>query len=144
MPTTLTEAQRKALLDRAIQAVRERCTVRPDTDPGEVSRRREIAQMAVTDAVTRGGYLHSQISGPAGVSGLQVIDLITDWTARGVALGYERTAAKNYADLVRQAAASYARQRIGAQGYGARAATARDVGVTPVTIDSWVAEPTDV
>jgi hypothetical protein len=136
--TTLTEAQREVLLHRAIEAVRDRYAVRPDTDPTEASRRAEIAQMAVTDAVTRGGYLHTQISGPAGVTGLRVIDLITDWSAQGKALGVERNAAKNYADLVREKAASHARQRIGAQGYGARAATARDLGVTPVTIDSWV------
>jgi hypothetical protein len=133
----LTEAQREVLLRRAIDAVRERYTARPDTDPGEVSRLTEIASMAVTDAVTRGGYLHTQISGPAGVSGLRVIDLIADWSAQGRALGVERNAAKNYADLVREAAASHARRRLGEQGYGARAATARDLGVTPVTVDNW-------
>ena len=136
--TALTEAQREVLLHRAIEAVRERYAVRSDTDPGEVSRRVEIAQMAVTDAVTRGGFLHTRIAGPSGVTGLRVIDLITDWSAQGVALGYERNAAKNYADLVRETAASHARQRIGAQGYGARAAIAREIGVTPVTVDSWV------
>lgn len=134
----LTEAQRDVLLDRAVEAVRDRYAVGPGTDPGEVSRRIEVATMAVTDAVTRGGMLHTQIANLAGVTGLRVIQLISDWSAQGQALGVERNAAKNYADLVRDAAASHSRQRIGAQGYGARAAIAREIGVTPVTVDGWV------
>lgn len=133
----LTQHQRDALLDRAVEAVRARYAVGPDTDPGDVSRRIEVATLAVTDAVTRGGMLHTQIATLAGVSGLRVIGLISDWSAQGTALGVERHAAKVYAEQVREAAASHARQRIGAQGYGARAAIAREVGVTPVTVDAW-------
>ncbi|MFI7608499.1 hypothetical protein ACIBTV_25565 [Micromonospora sp. NPDC049366] len=141
----LTQAQQDALLNRAVEAVRSRFAVGPDTDPGEVSRRIEVATLAVTDAVTRGGLLHTQIATLAGVTGLRVIGLISDWSAQGQALGRERHAAARYTDQVREAAASHARQRIGAQGYGARAAIAREVGVTPVTVDAWTkTQPGDV
>jgi transposase len=135
----LTEAQRDTLLNRAVDAVRERYAVTPDTDPGEVSRRSEVATMAVTDAVTRGGHIHTLISQRAGVSGLMVIRLISDWSAQGRALGVERQAAKNYTDLVREAAASHARRRVGAEGYGAKSAIAREVGVTRPVVDDWIA-----
>lgn len=133
----LTPAQQQALLNRAVDAVKDRFNVGPSTDPGEVSRLIEVATLAVTDAVTRGGWLHSQIAILSGVTGLRVIGLISDWSAQGQALGRERHNAKVYADQVREAAVSHARQRIGAQGYGARAAIAREIGVTPVTVDAW-------
>lgn len=134
----LTQAQQEALLDRAVETVRARYAVTPDTDPGEVSRLIEVATLAVTDAVTRGGWLHTQIATMAGVTGLRVIALIADWQAQGVALGRERHAAKRYAEQVQEAAASHARQRVGAQGYGAKSAIARDIGVTRPTVDAWI------
>lgn len=134
----LTQAQRDALLDRAVDAVRARFAVGPDTDPGEVSRRIEVATLAVTDAVTRGGLLHTQIASLAGVTGLRVIGLISDWSAQGEALGRERHAAKRYAEQVQEAAASHARQRVGAQGYGAKSRIAREIGVTRPTVDAWI------
>jgi hypothetical protein len=140
----LTETQRKELLGRAIEAVKARYALGPDADPSEVSRRSEVATMAVTDAVTRGGHVHTLISHGAGVSGLRVIALIDDWSAQGKALGVERNAAKNYENLVREAAASHARRRIGDVGHGARAAIAREIGVTPMTVDSWVKTDTSL
>ncbi|MEU7802582.1 hypothetical protein AB0B10_25320 [Micromonospora arborensis] len=136
----LTYAQQQALLNRAVDAVKERFDVGPGTDPGEVSRRIEIATDAVTDAVTRGGLLHSQIAVLSGVSGLRVIGLITDWSAQGEAIGRERHNAKVYADQVREAAASHARQRVGAQGYGAKAQIAREIGVTRAAVDAWIVQ----
>lgn len=136
----LTEAQRKDLLDRAIHAVRARRDAAPDTPDAEVRRLGEIAALAVTDAVTRGGHIHTLISHAAGVSGLRVIDLITDPTARGIALGVERNAAKNYTALVRQAMSRHARQQLAEQGHGARAALARQYGVQPRTVDELAAE----
>lgn len=133
----LTEAQRATLLDRAVEAVRHRFAVTPDTDPAEVSRRIEVARLAVTDAVTRGGHIHTLISTASGVSGLLVIGLIDDWSAQAVAIGRERHAAKRYAEQVQEAAASHSRQRVGAQGYGAKSAIAREIGVTRPTVDAW-------
>jgi DNA-binding transcriptional regulator YdaS (Cro superfamily) len=134
----LTQAQRDVLLDRAVEAVRTRHAVGPDTDPGEVARRVEVASMAVTDAVTRGGMLHTQIAGLAGVPGLRVIGLITDWSAQGVALGRERHAAARYVDQVRDACASHSRQRVSAQGYGAKSQIAREIGVNRPVVDGWI------
>ncbi len=134
----LTQVMRDVLLDRAVDAVRARYAVGPDTDPGEVSRLIEVSRLAVTDAVTRGGWLHTQIANLAGVAGLLVIDLIADWSAQAVALGRERHAARRYVEQVRDAAASHAQRRVGTQGYGARAAIAREIGVTPPTVDAWV------
>ncbi len=136
----LTEVQRAALLDRAVEAMRERLAVGPDTDPGEVSRREELARLAVTDAVTRGGHIHTLISTRAGCSGLQVVSRIVDWSAHGTALGVERNAVKNYADLVRRACGSHARIRVGAQGHGAKSAIAREIGVTRKVVDAWMAD----
>lgn len=141
----LTETQRDALLDRAVEAMRARLAVGPGTDPGEVARRVEVASLAVTDAVTRGGWQHTQIASLAGCTGLRVIDLISDWSAQAVALRVERHAAARYVEQVREAAVSHARQRVGAQGYGAKSQIAREVGVSRATVDAWigVAEATD-
>ena len=134
----ITEVQRTALLNRAIEAVRARYAVRPDADPVEVSRLSELATMAVTDAVTRGGHLHTLISGPAGVSGLSVIRLITDWSAQARALRVERHAAARYVEQVREAAASHARQRSGVQGRGAITQIADEIGVQRKVVYAWI------
>lgn len=134
----LTFTQQQTLLNRAVDAVKDRFDVGPSTDPDEVSRRVEVATLAVTDAVTRGGWLHSQIAILSGVTGLRVIGLISDWTAQGEAIGRERHAAKLYEKQVTEFAASHARQRVGAQGYGAKSAIAREVGVTRPTVDAWI------
>ena len=134
----LTQTQRDALLDRAVEAVRVRLAAGPATDTGDLARRSEIACLAVTDAVTRGGWLHTQIASLAGCTGLQVINLITDWTAQATALRVERHAAERYIEQIREAAASHARQRVGAQGYGAKAQIAREIGVTRPTVDAWI------
>jgi hypothetical protein len=139
----LTEAQRREMLRRAIDAVKALTALGPDADPGDVSRCSEIAQLAVTDAVTRGGHLHTQISGPAGVTGLRVIALIGDQPAQATALKVERNAIKNYTEMWRQAAVAHTKRRLREQGYGARAAVAREIGVTPVTVDAWAKEDTD-
>ncbi|MER7166733.1 hypothetical protein ABT336_11810 [Micromonospora sp. NPDC000207] len=137
----LTEVQRAALLDRAVEAVRARYAVGPDTDPGEVTRLAELARLAVTDAVTRGDHIHTLISHRAGVSGLLVIDLIADWPAQGKALAVERHAAARYAEQVRQRTMTHARQRVGAQGHGAKAEMARQFGVTRKSVDAWIDHP---
>ncbi|MFG2046112.1 hypothetical protein ACGFIW_01610 [Micromonospora sp. NPDC048935] len=136
----LTNAQQQALLTRAVDAVKARFDVGPSTDPDEVSRRIEVATLAVTDAVTRGGWLHSQIAILSGVTGLRVIGLISDWSAQAQALGRERHNAKVYADQVREAAAAHARQRVGAQGYGAKSQIAREIGVTRPVVDAWIGQ----
>lgn len=136
----LTNAQQQALLTRAVDAVKDRFDVGPSTDPNEVARRVEVATLAVTDAVTRGGWLHSQIAILAGVTGLRVIGLISDWSAQGTAIGRERHNAKLYADQVREAAASHSRQRVGAQGYGAKSQIAREIGVTRPAVDAWIGQ----
>lgn len=133
----LTQAQRDLLLDRAVEAVAARYAVTPDTPQAEVSRLIEVATLAVTDAVTRGGWLHSQIALRAGVSGLLVIMLISDWSAQAQAIGRERHAADRYVEQVRACAASHTRQRVGAQGYGAKAEIAREMGVARGTVDAW-------
>lgn len=136
--TTLTEAQRAALLDRAVDAVRARLAITPDTDPADVARRSEIASMAVTDAVTRGEHLHTQIAQLAGCSGLQVINLITDWSAQARALRLERHVADRYVEQVRAAAARHAAQRVGAQGHGVKSQMAREFDVTRPVINEWI------
>lgn len=133
----LTQTQRDALLDRAVEAVRARLAVGPGTDPGEVARRVEVASLAVTDAVTRGGWQHTQIASLAGCTGLRVIDLISDWSAQARALGVERHAARRYVEQVAEAAASHARQRVGAQGRGVYTAIADEIGVTRATVYAW-------
>lgn len=135
---SLTEAQRATLLDRAVEAVRNRLAIGPDTDPTDVARRSEVATMSVTDAVTRGGHLHTQIANLAGCTGLQVINLITDWTAQAQALRVERHAATRYVEEVRAAAARHALQRVGAQGHGAKAQIAREIDVNRPVIDEWI------
>lgn len=139
----LTQAQQQALLDRAVEAVRARYAVTPDTDPGEVARRVEVAQLAVTDAVTRGGMLHTQIAGLAGVTGLAVVGLIADWSAQARALRVERHAAARYVEQVTEVAASHARRRVGAQGRGAVTAIADEIGVTRKTVYAWAASTPD-
>jgi hypothetical protein len=134
----LTQAQRDTLLDRAVEAVRARLAVGPDTDPTDVQRCIEVASMAVTDAVTRGGWLHTQIAQLAGCTGLRVIDLITDWSAQAQALRVERHAAARYVDQVRDAARRHALQRIGAQGRGAKSRIAEEIGVNRPVVDEWI------
>lgn len=137
---TLTEAQRATLLDRAVEAVRTRLAVTPDTDPSDLARRSEVATMAVTDAVTRGGHLHTQIASLADCSGLQVINLISDWPAQAAALRIERNAADNYVKLVRDAARRHALQRVGAQGHGAITRIADEIGVNRPVVYDWLAK----
>jgi hypothetical protein len=134
----LAQSQRDILLERAVEAVRTRLAVGPDTDPGDVTRRSEVAMMAVTDAVTRGGHLHTQIAGLAGCSGLQVINLIGDWSAQAKALRVERHAAARYVDQVRDAARRHALQRVGAQGHGAITRIAEEIGVNRPVVYEWI------
>lgn len=134
----LTEAQRQALLDRAVEAVRARLAVTPDTDPTDVARRSEVASMAVTDAVTCGGYLHTQIATLAGCTGLQVIRLITDQSAQARAIRVERNAVKLYEQQVRDMAQEHALRRVGVEGYGAISQVAREIGVTRPAVYAWV------
>lgn len=134
----LTQAQRDILLNRAVDAVRDRFTAGPDTDPGDVSRRAEVASMAVTDAVTRGGHLHTQIAQLAGCTGLRVIDLISDPAARSRALRVEANAADNYTRLVQKAARENALRRTAAEGYGSVTRVAKDLGVTRRTVYDWI------
>lgn len=136
--TTLTQTQRAALLDRAVDAVRTRLDTGPDTDPTDLARRSELASMAVTDAVIRGGHLHTQIANLAGCTGLQVVNLITDWSAQAQALRIERHAAARYEEQVRDAARRHALQRVGAQGRGAVTAVANEIGVNRPVVYDWI------
>jgi len=137
---TLTEAQRAPLLDRAVRSMRDYLAAGQGTDRHEVSRLSERASTEVTDAVTRGEYLHTQIAQLTGCTGLRVIDMINDWDARGRALGVERNVVKNYETQVREAAQSYAAQRVGAFGRSEELfqLIAKQVGVTRAVVYSWL------
>ncbi|GGM27343.1 hypothetical protein GCM10011608_10120 [Micromonospora sonchi] len=139
----LTEAQRAALLDRAIEAMRDRLAAGPNTDPAEVTRRNEVARMAVTDAVTRAGHVHTLISVGAGCSGMQVVQCITDWSAQAEALRVERHAAARYVEQVREAIQFHARVRSGAQGRGAVSQIAKEIGVERKTVYAWIDQASD-
>ena len=140
MSYQITDDMRQALLDRAVEAMREMLACGPDTDSSVRSRLGDRAKMAVTDAVTRGDHLHTLIAQLAGCSGLQVINMIAEWSAQGKALGVERNAAKNYGDLVRDAARQHALQRVGTEGHGAKARIVREIGVTRSAVDEWIAQ----
>jgi hypothetical protein len=130
----LTPAQRRELLDRAVAAVR-----RLRGGAGGTDEAQEVARLAVTDAVVRAGYDHLAVADATGLTGLEVSILITDWDARGIALGAERQAAADYAAEVRRACATYARQRRAAEGESARGRTAKVIGVTGAAVDAWIA-----
>ncbi len=134
----ITQEQRERLLKRAVAAVKARLAVGPDTDLREVSA--DHASRTVTEAVTVGDHLHTQIAQLAGCSGLQVINLITDWDARGRALGVERNALKTYEGQVREAAQQYAAQRVGAFGRSEELIQkiAAGVGVTRAVVYNWI------
>lgn len=143
MTPGLTEAQRTVLLDRAVEAVRARLASGPDSDPADISRRIEIASMAVTDAVTRGGHLHTQIASLVGCTGLRVIDLIDNPKAQSTALRIEENAASNYLNLVRETRRQHVVSRVGAEGYGAVTQVAGDLGVSRVSVTDWVNKAKD-
>jgi hypothetical protein len=106
----LTEAQRVALADRATSAVRTLLIAAGNPRDRELLPGvREVAEMAVTDAVVRADVPYRHVADLAGCSSLQIATLITDPTARGRALGSEREAARAHTERVRQACRVYAK-----------------------------------
>lgn len=133
----LTQEQRTVLLDRAVEAMRAWLTVGSDTDPVQVDRLRQVASMSVTDAVTRGGYLHTQITHLVGCSGLRLIELIADPSAQAHALSVEHNAAKNYLALVEEKRREHAVRRVGANGGRGKTRVGEELGVSRQAVTNW-------
>jgi len=134
----LDQDTRQRMLERAVTAARSRLAIGPSTDPEEASRINARARTAVTEALTAGGHLHTQIAQLAGCSGLLVVGMIDNWSAQAQALQVERHAAARYVEQVRDAARQHALQRLGSQGYGSVSQIAREIGVERAVVYTWI------
>lgn len=138
----LTDNQREALLDRAVTAIRDhfRTALLAD-DRAEVTDAEELAELAVTDAVTRGNIPHSHIAKQAGCSTLHVAELITDLDAAGRALGHERKAARDYTDNVRRAIRDHAAKVAATKDRGTVTRAAEHLDATRKAVYDWAVAP---
>lgn len=138
MTVHISEDQRQGVLDRAVEAMRAVLACTPTTPGSEVAVANARAVETVTDAVTRGGFLHTQIAGLAGCSGLHVTEFIADDTRQAEALVIEVNAAENYLELVRTARRGHALRRLASRQHGVVTRVVEDLKVGRTTVYDWM------
>lgn len=138
------------LLDRAVDAVNAWLDVRESRAPAgpyaplgatttspEAMRAYGRAVDAVTEAVTRGGHIHTLITVRVGrCPGLTIVELIADDDARAKALAAERHAAQRYVTQVTNRIREEVLRRVDA-GEEVRA-VARMYGVNHNSVYAWM------
>ena len=139
--STVTDAQRDELFNRAITAIREHFTaLLLTTDDDRIGRAAEVARLAVTDAVVWAGIPYSHLAQGAGCTGLHVAELLTDPIAQARALRDERRAAEDQSRRVREALRRYAARVVAMTDHGAVSEASRLLGVTRETVYAWADE----
>jgi hypothetical protein len=110
----------------------------PDTTPETIAALHKRACETVTRAVAD-GHSHSLIASKVGCSGLEIADLILNWSAQAQALRDEREKAELYLNEVKAAARTHVVRRQGIQGYGAVEQASRELGVSRGSAQRWIA-----